>query len=526
MLQIQNTYTNTTGRAKIDRVVSAQVWREEILPAMERVLGPSPRRAFARVGLWIVEAQGDDEHIHDFFSRNWKMAEPQAPQIRSYFISHCSDPAELRVMLGLQNDAELEDYRKNVLESLRDERFRATLCDPRFGKMEHAPREEQIQTALAAPAVVYCPELFSALSLNTNYYGQFKSKCVLGPLEEFLVRQGRPGDDGKLVNPEEVWVSLHSSAVEYATEKAGSRTVIMVGPTGGGKSTHAYGLIKAKQRNMLHSDDWLFVNAGSRELLRAEENFYMRTPMARFYPELGSLFLSHPLENLPENKIDTLNEEIQKLKQNQSTRVLMDPKKLANAHGILERGAASDLIIIKRDYRDPVVIRKISGDEMVAVLTSPENVCQYTPCRTDDQGREILQLKTTEVYYNPYLCVSELLRDGRAGELDALRIAALKSLAASDGIETAQFNARLPVPQAQFCLRLYLEGGIEKIRVEDKRGTMVLEFFRAGGKQEWLALNFRDPEHVEIEAWSEGETANFFKRYEALGVHTLFSPHI
>ncbi len=520
MLQIQNTYTNTTGRAKFDRVVSAAVWREEILPTIQRILGPSPRHAFARVGEWIVEARGDDEHVHDFFVRNWKPVEEQKADVQAWYIAR-SGPDEIRALLGLQSAGDLSNYRLLVLESLQDPRYRATLCDPKLNQMDKFSKEEQLEICLQAPAVIYCPELASSLSLNTNYYGQFKSKCVLGPLEEILVRKARL-KDGKVLNPEDVWVSLHASCVEYSTHKAGTKTVVMIGPTGGGKSTHAYGLISAKTKNRMHSDDWLFVNAGTREALRAEENFYMRTPMARIYPELGPLFLSHPLENLPENKIDSLNEEIQKLKQHQSTRVLMDPKKLAGENRLIDRSIVTDLLIIKRDYQDASVLRRITPDEMMTILTERDNVSHYMLGKTDEQGREILQQRSTEVYYNPYLCVCEAADCSKENSLDGLRAAVLKHLAGQPGLQAAQFNARLPVPQAQFCLRRYLEGGVERVQVENKRGTMILEFWGTDGSREWVALDFRDPEHVEPEAWSEGGLDNFWKRYEALGVRSLF----
>ena len=66
---------------------------------------------------------------------------------------------------------------------------RICLKDPDYLNFALQSEARQKELALFAPAFICCPEERASVSLNTTYYGQFKSKCILGVLEEFLIRQ-------------------------------------------------------------------------------------------------------------------------------------------------------------------------------------------------------------------------------------------------------------------------------------------------------------------------------------------------
>lgn len=446
---MQNTSTNLTGRAKIERIVTAQVWTKEIEPALQKALGPNVKKSRARVGEWIVEAAGDDPHIHHFFSLNWHSGDSGSPDIRSWFLAFCKDNSVLKTLLGIHSDADLKKHRDQVLESLRDPKFRVLVKDERFLNLENEPENVQLETALAMPAFIYCPELLNSLCLNSTYYGQFKSKAVLGPLEELLTTRAVVNENGSIQNLNEVWMSMHAGCAEFVTKTREKKGVVIVGPTGTSKSTHAYGLAAAKEENRMHSDDWLFMNAGSGNVMAAEKSFYMRTPMVQFYPELAQVFLNHPLENVPLDPNDLMAS----LCRTPAARAMVLRENLLGVNKLSRSVYATDLFFVKRDYNDPVLIRKISVDEMLDLLISENNVWQY-------RGAEnaVFDQRTTEFYYNPYLCRVEIdPLTKQTGELDRLRLQAWRQLAGRNGLRLFVMNARLPVVKMQECLREFLE---------------------------------------------------------------------
>ena len=80
----------------------------------------------------------------------------------------------------------------------------------------------------------------TVIFFNTSYYGQLKS-WVLGAV-------------GRLLAEEYGIHSLHGAAVELS----GKKGVLYIAPTGTGKSTSSYGLMKFPNTRF-HSDDWVYV---------------------------------------------------------------------------------------------------------------------------------------------------------------------------------------------------------------------------------------------------------------------------
>lgn len=530
-----NTLTNISGRAKFERFVTSQVWREEVLPVIHQIL-PSPQfHARAKIGHWTIEAAGDDPHIHDFFTRNWHSADSQTePDVRSWHIAHCKNSELLRKILGLKSEKDISARRDQFLKFLEDPLFRICLKDPDYLNFALQSDARQKELAVFAPAFICCPEEKSSVSLNTTYYGQFKSKCVLGVLEESLIREMNY-ERGDLLNPEKIWLSMHAGAAQYVTQKGAKRGVVIVGPTGTAKSTHAYGLSAAKNQNKIHSDDWLFINIGTGEVLGAERSFYMRTPMVRFYPECTEKFLKFPLENVP-----FLEETIRMLRSNdmgshskeEAVHVLRDlcstpaARALVLAEEIFPESKrctsmkVTDLFIVKRDESSPSVIRKIKVEEMNRFLTSSDNVFQYRR-NPDRLGEEIFDRKTTEYYLNPYLCRTDFYK-GNPGDLDRRRMDAWNQLGSLSGVSVFELNAFLPVPVTQFCLRRFLEGDIDEICF--KNG--MLEFKNSGKTIEKITFtkneDFASAQKAMLNSWSLGSVGDFFRQYEYLNGSALF----
>ncbi len=109
-----------------------------------------------------------------------------------------------------------------------------------------APAEPQVMVYAfggideQAEAAYYSRKHDAVIFFNTSYYGQLKS-WVLGAV-------------GRVLADEYGIHSLHGAAVELS----GKKGVLYIAPTGTGKSTSSYGLMKFPNTRF-HSDDWVYV---------------------------------------------------------------------------------------------------------------------------------------------------------------------------------------------------------------------------------------------------------------------------
>jgi hypothetical protein len=109
-----------------------------------------------------------------------------------------------------------------------------------------APAEPQVlvyafgELADEPEAAYYSRRTNTVIFFNTSYYGQLKS-WVLGAV-------------GRVLADEYGIHSLHGAAVELS----GKNGVLYIAPTGTGKSTSSYGLMKFPNTRF-HSDDWVYV---------------------------------------------------------------------------------------------------------------------------------------------------------------------------------------------------------------------------------------------------------------------------
>jgi hypothetical protein len=109
-----------------------------------------------------------------------------------------------------------------------------------------APAEPQVMVyafggVADQPEAAYYSRVHNAvIFFNTAYYGQLKS-WVLGAV-------------GRVLADEYGIHSLHGAAVELS----GRKGVLYIAPTGTGKSTSSYGLMKFPNTRF-HSDDWVYV---------------------------------------------------------------------------------------------------------------------------------------------------------------------------------------------------------------------------------------------------------------------------
>lgn len=556
MSKIHNVLTNIVGRTRIERIVSGSVWQKEIQPCLDAVLqGPSRKEHRARIGQWVVEYIGNNDHMHEFFTKNWKQAPAGSkPHVRSYVLTEMRDREAMKRLLGLRSEEDVRAHHESFRKALGNPKFRAGIRDPRLREMDRTPEKKQLEIALFAPATVYSSEERAFVSINTNYYGQLKSKSSLGPLEEYLIRKAKVGSDGKILNPEEVWISMHAGCVEVQTEKGERRGIVIIAPTGTGKSTQCYGLVEAKKENRLHSDDWVFVNLGSREVLTSEERFYMRTNIAEIYPHLIPLLVFQPLENVaftpdiievlerfesPEALHQALENGkiaqgeyrkiIAQMVENNAARSLIDPRLMVGPEKFVEKTTLTDLFLMKRDFDSSDIIQIISEDQMIEIMTSADNVFNYEYGKVDLDGYGIAQNPSTEIYYNPYLCVVEVDRKkGVLGELDKIRIEAYRSLVRDRGVKASWVNTRLPAHETQLCIRKFLEGKADGVRLAKGPGVESALLARLGltQKEKPLLPGRRPIDGVGFfdKAGREVEIVCFYEKGKLVDTMTLPKP--
>ncbi len=530
-MKIHNIFTNIVGRTQFVITLSDEEWHGCYKDVLDKLLndltGGEPFDYLAQIGHFVVHYLGNDAHVDEFYRRNWPPAPAGAkPDGGTINITGITDLDTLRLLKGIHND---EDA-KAALEKLHTDlnagggKYRSQIRDERIANIEDYPYDKQIEIMLESPSAIYVPSEVLYITLNTNYYGEVKTKSSLGPLDDMITRRIEVDDQGRVTNPEDIWLSLHTGCVIYTRESGEERGIIIIAPTGTGKSTNCYGLVEAKPACKLVADDFGYVNLETLEIVYSERHFYMRTNIVENYPHLIPYLVNEPLENVefcresvkliesfdtPEQMHDAVkrglatNEEIQDLMRemnmsredvedviraqgrltyrdydrlveemcaNPAARSVIDPCVMVGEEKFATTAVLTDIVLAKRDYDERFVIRQLDTAEMLDILTSQGNVYNYHQKETDPDGYPICFSRTTEIYYDPYLITVHVVRDPESGqeeigELDRLRIAAWQHLGNKPDVRMVWFNTRLPAPQSQFALRKYMEGEVDEAHI-------------------------------------------------------------
>ncbi len=587
-MHIHNVKTNLVGRTRNERIVSREEWKNVVEPFLKSFLqDPQVKTHKALIGKWVIQYLGNDAHMHEFFTRNWKSAEPHAAvHVRSFVWNGVKDREAMKAFRGVRSENDLETLRQKFLKDLENQKYRNAFKDEKIKNLEKYSVEEQREITLFSPSTVYCAEEVAFLSLNTNYYGQLKSKSSLGPLEEILTRKAKRNDRGEILNKEEVWVSMHAGAVEYITAQKSKKGIVIIAPTGTGKSTQGYGLVDARPENKLHSDDWAFTNLGTRQVIISEKQFYMRTNIAEIYPHLIPLLVNEPLENVAftpdivkliesfESVEDfrkgiedgRVNAEqyrkiVEQMIENNDARSLIDPRLMVGEKKFVESMTLTNLFLLRRDFDDCLILKILTPGDAVDILASKDNVNNYVYGKQDPDGYGIPTKKTTEIYYNPYLCIVEVDQEKeKIGNLDQVRIEAYRTLARSQDVTVSWINTRLPANQTQLCIRRFLEGECDEVRllkgfeIEDSLRTKlrltkkekppvegrrkidgvglydetgleveVAAFYNKKRLTDALALAKSGKIKDQLRGYSEGAVEDFFGKNESLNVRELLN---
>ncbi len=251
------------------------------------------------------------------------------------------------------------------------------------------------------PSAYYCPDTNESVFFNTEYYGQCKS-WALGMAAAVLERD------------------FNTHSIHGACAQVEGKGVIIVAPTGTGKTTQAFKLMELPGGRVV-GDDWVYINHDEGENQgylvgrQPEKSLYMRTETQKDKPWLRNTFDESKCENIVVNKKDcefTDGEYGCKMTGNTcvfddgnrwcyyafgNSRALVRREDLLGADKIADDARVDLLVLLRRDTTSPAAVR-LDADKAVEVLKKGEFMVRPGAGPKDMWGK-----LGSEPWYNPYL---------------------------------------------------------------------------------------------------------------------------
>jgi len=180
------------------------------------------------------------------------------------------------------------------------------------------------------PHVKYDPLTKTAFIYNFDYYGWIKSVA--------LAIAGDILEDAHEIH------SIHGAALDIR-----GRGVALIAPSGVGKTTHSWGLLRNAGVRLL-ADDWFFVRMYERSALAfgSEKNCYVDADLGRIWTEYknmldGALF-------------------------DKKGRAVVNARWVVGNDGVIPLTTINKVILLKRDAADTSIIRHLESDEALDYL--------------------------------------------------------------------------------------------------------------------------------------------------------------
>ena len=254
------------------------------------------------------------------------------------------------------------------------------------------------------PSAYYCPELRTALFVNTEYYGQCKS-WALGMAAAVLEK----GFDT---------LSIHGATALYK-----GRGVVIIAPTGTGKTTHSFRIF-ASEHGKICGDDWAYVmfpdssSDGRRAPLVArqpERALYMRSESQREQDWLREVFDRSQNENVTMRKEDceyptgsdgcSVTHGKCVFDQGRgwcyysfgNSRVLVRREEFLGPQKVVDEVPVNLVVLLRRDDHSPPEVR-LSPDRAIEILQKGEYMVLPGAGPKEKWGTI-----SQEPWYNPYL---------------------------------------------------------------------------------------------------------------------------
>ncbi|MEJ5327337.1 MAG: aldolase [Candidatus Bathyarchaeia archaeon] len=180
--------------------------------------------------------------------------------------------------------------------------------------------------------VLYDPLSKTAFLINVDYYGWVKSIAL--------------SVAGDILEDEHGINSVHGACVSI-----GGQGACLIAPSGTGKTTHTYGLLRLKGVRAI-SDDWFFVRfmADQNVAFSSEKNFYIQADIAEIWGEYKSL--------------------VDKAEFDARGRAIVNIRWIVGKGKIFPMTPLDTAILLKRDPKDGRVTRKLTAAEAVEYIKS------------------------------------------------------------------------------------------------------------------------------------------------------------
>jgi hypothetical protein len=179
--------------------------------------------------------------------------------------------------------------------------------------------------------VKYDPYTKTAFLVNVDYYGWIKSIALAVA--------------GDVLEDEHRIYSVHGAAIDIE-----GRGVSLIAPSGTGKTTHSWGLLRLKNARLV-SDDWYFVRLSSREpiAIGSEKNCYIEADIGKIWNEYERL--------------------VDKAHFDKEGRAVVNVRWIVGSGGVISLTTIRDVILLKRDPTDNRIVTNLSTDEALQYIT-------------------------------------------------------------------------------------------------------------------------------------------------------------
>ncbi|HJH31378.1 MAG TPA: hypothetical protein C5S50_04170 [Methanosarcinaceae archaeon] len=214
--------------------------------------------------------------------------------------------------------------------------------------------------------VDYDPFSRTAFIWNCDYYGYVKSQAlaVAGDVLEDVHR----------------FYSLHGACLEY-----NGSGVAIVAPSGTGKTTLGYGLMRRSHTSLV-SDDWFFTRFqhGEAVCMSSEKNVYIREGIEDDFEEFKPIMQQTHLDS--------------------KHRAVINLRNVIGAAKMHDKTTLETFFTLKRDHSDQQLVRSIGGNEMIDYLLANDFCNPHLLIK--DERKLDLRIKFFEKLFkkvNPYI---------------------------------------------------------------------------------------------------------------------------
>jgi hypothetical protein len=184
--------------------------------------------------------------------------------------------------------------------------------------------------------VRYDPFTKTAFLFNVDYYGWIKSLALAVA--------------GDVLEDEHQIYSVHGAAIDVR-----GHGVSIIGPSGTGKTTHSWGLLRLGNARLV-ADDWFFVRLSSRQPLcfGSEKNSYIEADLGKIWGAYEKL--------------------VEKVQFDPQGRALVNVRWITGSGGVIPMTTMQNVILLKRDVKDKRTVTELSRQEALEYLVAT-NFC-------------------------------------------------------------------------------------------------------------------------------------------------------